>query len=93
MAGMEKKSLERPDETRTIAIERVERLRDERYLLEEIWVIGDTPGDLACARAAGVQCLLVGTGQIPMAQLLSLDADAVIEDFTNTDEVVQTLTR
>jgi len=76
-----------------IALERVERLRGERYLPEEVWVIGDTPGDLACARAAGVRCLLVGTGQIPMSQLLSLDADAVLADLTNTHEVVQTLTR
>ncbi len=56
-------------------------------------MIGDTPGDLACARAAGVRCLLVGTGQIPMSQLLSLDADAVLADLTNTHEIVQTLTR
>lgn len=75
-----------------IALERVERLRGERYLPEEVWVIGDTPGDLACARAAGVRCLLVGTGQIPMSQLLSLDADAVLADLTNTRKVVQILT-
>ena len=76
-----------------IALERVEQLRGECYLPGEVWVIGDTPGDLACARAAGVRCLLVGTGQIPMSQLLSLDADAVLADLTNTDDVVQILTR
>jgi phosphoglycolate phosphatase-like HAD superfamily hydrolase len=76
-----------------IALERVAQLRGERYLTGEVWVIGDTPGDLACARAAGVRCLLVGTGQIPMAELLSLDADVVLGDLTNTDQVVQILTR
>jgi len=75
-----------------IALERVARLRGERYLPEEVWVIGDTPGDLACARAAGVRCLLVGTGQIPTSELLSLDAEAVLADLTNTDEVVEILT-
>jgi len=75
-----------------IALERVARLRGERYLPQEVWVIGDTPGDLACARAAGVRCLLVGTGQIPIAELRSLDADAVLADLTNTDEVVEILT-
>jgi phosphoglycolate phosphatase len=75
-----------------IALERVAQLRGERYLPKEVWVIGDTPGDLACARAAGVRCLLVATGQIPMSELLSLDADAVLADLTNTDEVVQILT-
>jgi len=76
-----------------IALERVEQLRGECYLRGEIWVIGDTPGDLACARAAGVRCLLVATGQIPIWQLVALGADAVLADLTNTDDVVQILTR
>jgi len=76
-----------------IALERVEQLRGECYLPGEVWVIGDTPGDLACARAAGVRCLLVATGQIPICQLEALDADAVLADLTNTDDVVQILTR
>jgi phosphoglycolate phosphatase len=75
-----------------IALERVERLRGEYYRPDEVWVIGDTPGDFACARAAGVRCLLVATGQIPMSELLSLDADAVLEDLTNTEQVVEILT-
>jgi phosphoglycolate phosphatase len=75
-----------------IALERVERLRGEFYRPDEVWVIGDTPGDFACARAAGVRCLLVATGQIPMSELFSLDADAVLEDLTNTEQVVEILT-
>ncbi|MDP9334193.1 MAG: haloacid dehalogenase-like hydrolase [Actinomycetota bacterium] len=75
-----------------IALERVERLRGEYYRPDEVWVIGDTPGDFACARAAGVRCLLVATGQIPMSELLSHDADAVLEDLTSTRQVVEILT-
>jgi len=75
-----------------IALERVERRHGERYLPEEVWVIGDTPGDLACARSAGVRCLLVGTGQIPIVELRSLDPDVVLADLTNTDQVIQILT-
>jgi len=75
-----------------IALERVERHRRERYLPEEVWVIGDTPGDLACARAAGVRCLLVGTGQIPIVELRSLDSDEVLADLTNTEHVIHILT-
>ena len=75
-----------------IALERVERLRGERYLPSDVWVVGDTPGDFACARAAGVRCLLVATGQIPIADLDALDADEVLPDLTNTEEVVQLLT-
>src|SRR6185312_8178598 len=43
-----------------IALERVARLRNEEYDGDEIWVIGDTPNDLACARAGGARCLIVG---------------------------------
>jgi len=75
-----------------IALERVGRLRGEHYEPHEVWVIGDTPRDLACAQAGGVRCLLVATGQISMAELVSLDADAVFEDLTATDAVVQILT-
>jgi phosphoglycolate phosphatase len=74
-----------------IALERVQRLRGEHYLPDEVWVIGDTPGDFACARAAGVRCLLVATGQIPISELLALDADAVLEDLTATEQVVEIL--
>ena len=52
-----------------IALERVARLRGEQYRTDEVWVIGDTPADLACARAAGVRCLLVATGQFAMSEL------------------------
>jgi phosphoglycolate phosphatase len=81
------------DELVPIALERVAELRGERYLPGEVWVIGDTPADLACARAAGVRCLLVATGQIPLPELLPLDADAVLADLTDTDEVMQILTQ
>jgi phosphoglycolate phosphatase len=75
-----------------IALERAARLRGASYLPHEVWVIGDTPGDFACAQAAAVRCLLVGTGQIPMAVLRSLGADVVLSDLSNADEVVRILT-
>jgi phosphoglycolate phosphatase-like HAD superfamily hydrolase len=73
-----------------IALERVERLRGERHDPSDVWVIGDTQGDLACARAAGVRCLLVATGAIPLDELGG--ADVTLPDLTRTDEVVELLT-
>jgi phosphoglycolate phosphatase-like HAD superfamily hydrolase len=52
------------------------------------WVVGDTPRDLACARAGGVQCLLVATGDYTVEDLGSLGADAVMADLSDTDAVV-----
>jgi phosphoglycolate phosphatase len=75
-----------------IALERVQRLRGERYSPGDVWVIGDTPGDFACAEAAGVCCLLVATGQVAISELQLLGANAVLRDLTNTEAVVQLLT-
>jgi phosphoglycolate phosphatase len=48
---------------------------------ERIWVVGDTPRDLVAARAAGVRCLLVGTGAHLYEDLAGSDADAVLPDL------------
>lgn len=74
-----------------IALERVERIRGESYRPDDVWVIGDTPSDLACARAAEVRCLLVATGTIAIEQLEATGADAVFADLTDTDRVVDLL--
>jgi phosphoglycolate phosphatase len=57
----------------------------------DTWVIGDTPRDLECARAAGARCLLVGTGRYTATDLAALGADAVLEDLTDTAGVVEIL--
>jgi phosphoglycolate phosphatase len=51
------------------------------------WVVGDTPLDLGCARAAGVRCLLVATGTYGYGELAAAGADAVVEDLADTAAV------
>lgn len=51
------------------------------------WVIGDTPNDLACARAGAARCLLVATGRISYEELAALPADAVLHDLRDVDTV------
>jgi phosphoglycolate phosphatase-like HAD superfamily hydrolase len=48
---------------------------------EDVWVVGDTPRDLACATANGVRCALVATGAYPIEQLSDLGADLVLDDL------------
>lgn len=57
----------------------------------DTWVIGDTPLDLACARAGGVRCLLVATGTYGLEELAALEPDAVLPDLTDTTGVVELL--
>jgi phosphoglycolate phosphatase-like HAD superfamily hydrolase len=74
-----------------IALERVERFRGERYAPGDVWVIGDTPNDLACARAAGVRCLLVGTG-LGFDAVRDLGADHAVADLADVDAIHAVLT-
>jgi len=71
-----------------IARERAEIERGLRFEPDEVWVVGDTPRDLECARVAGVRCVLVATGRDDYEQLEGLDADALFEDLSNVEAVV-----
>jgi phosphoglycolate phosphatase-like HAD superfamily hydrolase len=74
-----------------IALDRVRELRGETYAPDQVWVIGDTDRDLRCARAAGVRCLLVGTGRDGFDGVRDLAADAVLENLAATQSVLAIL--
>jgi phosphoglycolate phosphatase len=46
------------------------------YAREQTIIVGDTPRDIACARADGVRCIAVTTGPHTREELLSADAVA-----------------
>jgi phosphoglycolate phosphatase len=48
-----------------------------------VWIVGDTPRDLACARAVGVRCALVATGRATVGELAALGADIVLPDLSD----------
>ncbi len=74
-----------------LAVERAERLRGRRFTPLQVWVVGDTPRDLACARAAGARCVLVATGHFTVDELARCDPDAVLVDLAQPDAVVDLL--
>jgi phosphoglycolate phosphatase-like HAD superfamily hydrolase len=75
-----------------IARRRAERRYGRPFPPERTWVVGDTPLDLACARAGGARCLLVATGHYPYADLAAAGADAVLTDLSDTHAIVRLLT-
>ncbi|HET7487912.1 MAG TPA: haloacid dehalogenase-like hydrolase [Acidimicrobiales bacterium] len=79
------------DELVPIALERVECLRGRRLTPADVWVVGDTPRDLACARAGGARCLLVATGRFAIEELADLGADELLPDLTDTAAVLEIL--
>lgn len=74
-----------------VAMERAAAQGHGPFEPEQVWVVGDTVHDLACARAAGVRCALVRTGARPH-ELDQADADAVLDDLSDVESVVKLLT-
>jgi phosphoglycolate phosphatase len=50
----------------------------------DVFVVGDTPLDVACAKANGVRAIAVATGPYGAAQLRESAADVVFEDLSET---------
>jgi len=50
----------------------------------DVFVVGDTPLDVACARANGAKAIAVATGPYDAAQLRESGADIVFEDLSQT---------
>lgn len=61
-----------------VALERAARHAGRAFLPEETVVIGDTPKDIACARALGAPCVAVATGRFTVEELRSAGADRVV---------------
>jgi phosphoglycolate phosphatase len=75
-----------------IALERLASYRGVSLTPDQTWVIGDTPRDFECAAAGGAHCLLVATGRYSLTELAEIEADAVLQDLSSTDKVVDILT-
>jgi phosphoglycolate phosphatase-like HAD superfamily hydrolase len=59
------------------------------YPRERTLVIGDTPRDIACARADGVRCAAVATGRYSVAELR--DADVAVADADHLRNALEPL--
>ena len=57
----------------------------------EAIVVGDTPLDVACARASGARSIAVATGHYSVDELREAGADVVFEDFSDTEAVLGAL--
>jgi len=54
----------------------------------EVWLVGDTPRDLQCARSVGISCLLVATGRYDLATLTALGPERALQNLADAREVV-----
>ena len=54
-------------------------------------IIGDTPNDIACARAVGAAVLAVPTGRYTEEQLLEHDPDFILKDLTDPNGFLEVI--
>ena len=85
-------STERSDLARA-AVRRAEARGVPSEVRERPVVVGDTPHDVACARAIGARVIAVATGTYSMADLRDAGADFTLPDLSDTEQVLKTITR
>ena len=62
-----------------LALARAEAHAQRRFAPESVLIIGDTPRDIACARAIGARCVAVATGHFTKQQLQEHAPDYLID--------------
>ncbi len=55
---------------------------------EHIFVLGDTPHDISCARAIGAKAVAIATGKFSRAELGALAPDYLFDDLANVPKVL-----
>ena len=79
------------DELGRVALRRAQARAIPPHVRESAIVIGDTPHDIACARAIGARALAVATGTYTFEQLSQAGADITLPDLSDTEHVLELL--
>ena len=75
------------------AIARVAECGGPHIEAKDAVIIGDTPLDIAVARAGGARCMAVATGSSSAVDLRASGADVVFDDLSDTRAVIAALQR
>jgi phosphoglycolate phosphatase-like HAD superfamily hydrolase len=79
---------ERDDVARE-ALDVVQKEYGDNFNPDRIWVIGDTPLDVQCARCIGARVAAVGTGWHSMSELEAARPDLLVADFTDAAPLLE----
>lgn len=74
-----------------IALEKAERIAGRPVRGDETTVIGDTPRDVACARAIGARAVIVATGLVSREELEAAEPDIILESFEDVEGTLQAI--
>ncbi|PJF25899.1 MAG: hydrolase, partial [Phototrophicales bacterium] len=71
-----------------LAIQRAQRHYRVDFALDDVFVIGDTPADVQCARAAGAVAVAVLTGAGSRADLEAAQPDFLFDDLRSLADML-----
>jgi len=74
-----------------VAMGRFQERFEREIEARSVTIIGDTPHDIACARAHGCRCLAVATGRFRIDELEVLGPDRAMPELSETSKVVDWL--
>lgn len=74
-----------------IAMRRGRQRSVPQTALDRAVIVGDTPHDIACARAIGARVIAVATGMYSVADLEQAGADLALPDLSDTNRVLELL--
>ena len=76
-----------------VALARAEAKTGRVFTGKEIVIIGDTQHDIECGAHLGVRAIGVATGQYALDELKPYGADALFEDLSDTERVLDAILR
>ncbi len=85
LGGFGDRQHERDDVAREALVEIRERISAD-VDPQDVWIIGDTPRDVQCARAIGANVVAVSTGGYSLEELASTEPDFLVADLTRADQ-------
>jgi phosphoglycolate phosphatase len=74
-----------------IALEKGARIAGRPVRGDEATVIGDTPRDVACARAIGARAVIVATGLVSREELEAAGPDIILDSFEDVEGTLQAI--
>ena len=73
------------------AIQRAEKYYGHFFEKNDIWIIGDSVNDIRCAQSNHLNSLAVASGHTPRSDLETFHPTALVDDLSDTNQIVKTL--
>jgi len=79
------------DELGPFALARAKKKLGIDFPPERVFIIGDTPHDIACGKAIGAKTIAVATGAFTVEQLAALNPTHTFADFSDTQALLDVI--